>query len=91
LEKLQHIAVEKHITLLNIFKQFFNNVKYLSKKKGNSRDNFDMDKFLNTSHTMKKETLSLYQKIISDYPDEKVYTIYNSYYKFLIKPIIWYL
>jgi len=77
-EKLQHIAVEKHITLLNIYKQFFHNVKYLSRKRGSSRDNFDIDKFLNTSYTMKKETLSLYQKIISDYPEEKsTYQLYT--------------
>jgi len=61
-------------------------VKYLSRKNRSIRkSNFDMDKFLETSYHLKKETLSLYQKIISDYPEEKVFkTIY-------LKRIIYYL
>ena len=35
-------------------------------------ENFSMDEYLEASFNLKKETLGLYQKIISEYPDEKV-------------------
>jgi len=55
-------------------------------------ENFSMDEYLEASFNLKKETLGLYQKIISEYPDEKVRykKIYccnfiNLYYYILIK------
>ncbi len=73
--QLQHSAVEKHITLLNLLKQFFNNVKLINKNSRNRNENFDMEKFLQSSYSLKNETLKLYQEAITQYPDEKVFNI----------------
>jgi len=78
--KLQHEAVEKHITILNLLKIFFNYLKYVNNSKSNNNhndDTFDMDKFLLKTHSLKKETLSIYQNLISEYPDEKVCNIFK--------------
>jgi len=73
LEKLQHNAIEKHITILNLLKDFFNHVKQYSSSNVRISNNFDMDSFLEISWNLKKETLKLYNKIIERYPEEKVY------------------
>jgi len=72
-EMLQHNAIEKHITILNLLKDFFNHVKQYSSSNVRISNNFDMDSFLEISWNLKKETLKLYNKIIERYPEEKVY------------------
>eukprot|EP00833_Pecoramyces_ruminatium_P005953 jgi/Orpsp1_1/1179985/evm.model.c7180000071685.1 len=70
LQKMQHEAVEKHITILDLLKKFFTNIKYINSS-NNSSENFDMDKYLEASYELKNYTLNLYQDIITKYPDEK--------------------
>jgi len=78
--RLQHNAVEKHITLLNVLKKFFNNIKYISDH--NKTESFNMERFLEVSYHLKNETLGYYHEIIEKYPDEKstyqLYTLFMS-------------
>ncbi|ORX48390.1 hypothetical protein BCR36DRAFT_405014 [Piromyces finnis] len=81
MSRLQHEAIEKHITLLNLMKGFFNNIIFLNSNRGvGNNDTFDIDKFLILSCNLKDETSKLYQKIIAQFPDEKssyqLYTLF---------------
>jgi len=77
LEHMQHDAVEKHITILDLLKKFFTNIKFANKHNSKS-ENFDMDKYLEAIFELKKNTLSLYHDIITKYPDEKsTYQLYT--------------
>ncbi|ORX80699.1 hypothetical protein BCR32DRAFT_19087, partial [Anaeromyces robustus] len=77
LVRLQHEAVEKHITILNILKKFFSIIKSINSS-NNRTESFNMDMFLEGFYHLKKETLKLYQEIISKYPDEKsTYQLYT--------------
>ncbi|OUM56570.1 hypothetical protein PIROE2DRAFT_18767 [Piromyces sp. E2] len=71
LMKLQHEAVENHITILNLLKKFFNVLKNMNRDHHHDHENFNMNKFLLSSYLLKNETSNLYQQIISLYPDEK--------------------
>ncbi|ORX63808.1 hypothetical protein BCR32DRAFT_251421 [Anaeromyces robustus] len=85
LARLQHEAVEKHITILNILKKFFSNVKSINSN-DNKAEAFNMDMFLEAFYYLKKQTLSLYQEIISKYPEEKsTYQLYTLFMTEVVK------
>ncbi|ORX50292.1 hypothetical protein BCR36DRAFT_57982 [Piromyces finnis] len=77
LVNLQRNAVEEHVTILNLLKKFFTNIKYLNSNRSNN-ENFDIDQYLELIYNLKKKTLKLYQNLISKYPDEKsTYQLYT--------------
>jgi len=68
--KLQHNAIEYHLTVLNELKSYFNYIKRLDGQ--NEQEDFNMSSFFENLFDIKKKTLKLYTKIIDLYPDEKV-------------------
>jgi len=87
---LQHDAVEKHITILNLLKKFFSNIKYMNNN-NNESEKFDIDKYLELIYQLKKKTLNLYQDIIAKYPDEKsTYQLYTLFMSEIIVSILYF-
>jgi len=87
---LQHDAVEKHITILNLLKKFFSNIKYMNNN-NNESEKFDIDKYLELIYQLKKKTLNLYQDIIAKYPDEKsIYQLYTLFMSEIIVSILYF-
>jgi len=79
LMNMQRDAVEKHITILNLLKKFFTNIKFTNSV-NNSNNKFDIDKYLELIYNLKEKTLNLYQEIIAKYPEDKsTYQLYTLY------------
>ncbi|ORX43645.1 hypothetical protein BCR36DRAFT_373794 [Piromyces finnis] len=81
---LQHNAIEKHITILNLLKKFFNHIKHSNSN--NLYTSFNVDKFLEISYNLKNYTSNTYKNLIENYPDEKsTYQLYSLFMKDVMK------
>jgi len=70
-EKMQRTAINDHIVILNLLKQFFQYIKYNDSNKDKLKY-FDLSSHLNEINKLKNESSSLYQKLIQMNPDNKV-------------------
>jgi hypothetical protein len=69
-EKMQQIAINDHITAINLLKQFFVYIKHVDSEKEKYKF-FDLNLHLNSIHKLKINSSMSYQRLINMFPDDK--------------------
>jgi len=68
-EKMKQIAINDHVAVLNLIKEFFFYIRY---SKSDRYKYFDLSSHLNTMNELKIKSIRMYQKLLHMFPDDQV-------------------